>query len=281
MAHALGRPRSAAGLQRAERCAPRLRAAARAQVLAHRLGLVPIRADPAEFEERGDSDSNPSNTLCFRLRAECKRLAEPGADGEQYAGAQVLSGQLRWVPHGEQAERFSAQPPRPVHDDILIAKMRPGQVIEVECWCEKGIGRTHAKWSPVATASYRLLPHITFREPVTGEAASELKALCPMDVFDIEDVDGVPTARTARPRSCSVCRECVREPQWAERVELSRVKNHFIFSVESTGALPAERLVRDALGVLKQKTLDTIQRLKDVLAQDEEMAAGGTGGAEE
>jgi DNA-directed RNA polymerase I and III subunit RPAC1 len=28
--------------------------------------------------------------------------------------------------------------------------------------CEKGIGKTHAKWSPVCTAFYRLLPDIRF-----------------------------------------------------------------------------------------------------------------------
>ena len=27
---------------------------------------------------------------------------------------------------------------RPVHDDILLAKMRPGQAIELECHCIKG-----------------------------------------------------------------------------------------------------------------------------------------------
>jgi len=51
-------------------------------------------------------------------------------------------------------------------------------------------------------------------------------------VFDIEDVGGVGTAVAARPRSCSMCRECIREPQWDERVKLSRVKDHFIFSIE-------------------------------------------------
>ncbi|KAJ1630389.1 putative DNA-directed RNA polymerase I/III subunit [Pavlovales sp. CCMP2436] len=240
------------------------------EVLAHRLGLIPIRADPALFEERGDSDSNASNTICFRLRAECTRNTDKSTDAAPYIGSHVLSSQLTWVPQGDQATQLVADPPRSVHDDILIAKMRPGQAIEVECWCEKGIGKTHAKWSPVATAYYRLLPRITFHQPVTGAAAVELKKLCPLDVFDIEDVGGVPTATAARPRSCTVCRECVREPQWAERVNLQRVRDHFIFSVESTGAMPPERLVRDALQVLKQKALDTAQLLKDTLAQNEE-----------
>ena len=56
--------------------------------------------------------------------------------------------------------------------------------------CEKGIGKTHAKWSPVCTAFYRLLPDISV-EGVTGEQAKELKQLCPMKVFDIEDLGGI------------------------------------------------------------------------------------------
>jgi DNA-directed RNA polymerase I and III subunit RPAC1 len=271
-------------------------------VLAHRLGLIPIRADPALFEERGDNDAIASNTICFRLQQTCTRSGEPkggvgssttpggsgagtsggglgggggGGAGERYVDSQVLSSALIWVPQGDQATELEEDPPRPVHPDILIAKMRPGQEIHVECWCEKGIGRTHAKWSPVATASYRLLPRITFRQPVVEQEARELKKLCPMDVFDIEDIGGVPTATAARPRSCTVCRECVREPHWAERINLQRQKDHFIFSVESTGAMPAERLVRDALHVLKQKALDTAQLLKDTLAQGDETTAGG------
>lgn len=45
--------------------------------------------------------------------------------------------------------KFIDNPPHPVHDDILIAKLRPGQEIDLVCWCVKGIGRDHAKFSPV------------------------------------------------------------------------------------------------------------------------------------
>ena len=56
--------------------------------------------------------------------------------------------------------------------------------------CEKGIGKTHAKWSPVCTAYYRFLPDIKFNSPIKGEDAKNLKKLCPMGVFDIEDMEG-------------------------------------------------------------------------------------------
>jgi DNA-directed RNA polymerase I and III subunit RPAC1 len=68
--------------------------------------------------------------------------------------------------------------------------MRPGQEIEMDLICEKGIGKTHAKWSPVCTAFYRLLPDIQVND-ITGEDAKELKKLCPMKVFDIEDLGGI------------------------------------------------------------------------------------------
>jgi DNA-directed RNA polymerase I and III subunit RPAC1 len=55
---------------------------------------------------------------------------------------------------------FENTPVKPVHDNILIAKLRPGQVercistadykeIELEMHAVKGIGKDHAKFSPV------------------------------------------------------------------------------------------------------------------------------------
>jgi len=72
--------------------------------------------------------------------------------------------------------------------------MRPGQEIEMEMICEKGIGKTHAKWSPVCTAWYRMKPDIKFTGPdgkdvdILDDAAKTLKKICPMGVFDIEDI---------------------------------------------------------------------------------------------
>ena len=73
--------------------------------------------------------------------------------------ALVYSKDLEWVPQGNQEERFGAI--RPVHEDILIAKLRPGQSIALEAHCRKGVGKDHAKWIPVATAVYQFVPKIT------------------------------------------------------------------------------------------------------------------------
>lgn len=47
---------------------------------------------------------------------------------------------MTWVPLGNQADLFPDADFRPVHDDILIALLRPGQEIDVLMHCVKGIG---------------------------------------------------------------------------------------------------------------------------------------------
>ena len=64
---------------------------------------------------------------------------------------------------GQPDRPLSSSAPRPPphpHQDILLAKLRPGQTIQLEAHCTKGTGKEHAKWSPVATAWYRLHPEV-------------------------------------------------------------------------------------------------------------------------
>lgn len=44
--------------------------------------------------------------------------------------------------------------------------------------------------------------------------------------------------QVSRQRDCTMCRECIREPGWSEKVSLSRIADHFIFNIESVGMLP-------------------------------------------
>ncbi|EIE86232.1 hypothetical protein RO3G_10943 [Rhizopus delemar RA 99-880] len=148
------------------------------EVVAHRLGLIPILADPKEFDYMTE-DGGPTdlNTLVFRLKKKCEFNPEASPDEtdphKKYINSYVYSKDLIWEPKGNQEEKFANNPPRPVHDDIVIAKLRPGQEMEMELHCQKGVGREHAKWSPVATASYRLLPEITILEPITDSQGGQ------------------------------------------------------------------------------------------------------------
>ncbi|CAI0464035.1 unnamed protein product [Linum tenue] len=113
------------------------------EVLAHRLGLVPLKADPRLFEYLSANDTpNEKNTIVFKLHATCKR-------GERRT---VYSEELKWLPKGSELIKeagqadskpttytsftcsqdmlpeFSEDPISPSEDKIILAKLGSKQV---------------------------------------------------------------------------------------------------------------------------------------------------------
>lgn len=233
------------------------------EVLAHRIGLIPIKVDPKKLDYVVNDEETDRDTIVFHFDVECLPEIETKPNSQQgYVNETAYSSSLTWLPQGNQSEVFP-EGVKPVHDDIVIAKLKPGQRIEFEAHCRKGVAKDHTKYSPVATASYRLLPEIVLTQKITGEKAIELKNKCPMQVFDIEDLGGVSTAVVARPRDCTMCRECIRTEDWAEKVQLKRKADHFLFSVETAGSLAPEFIVRDAISILKDKSVKFLNLVEE------------------
>eukprot|EP01041_Mallomonas_annulata_P003127 gene3127-6153_t len=130
------------------------------EILSHRLGLVPIKVDPKLFDDFNPGDDpTDQNTIVFRLDVLCTQ--PPGSNDKNNEGPAytevVYSKHLEYQPQGDQEERFP-DGIAPVCPDIILAKLRHGQHIQLEAHCLKGVGKDHAKFSPCATASYRLMP---------------------------------------------------------------------------------------------------------------------------
>jgi DNA-directed RNA polymerases I and III subunit RPAC1 len=138
----------------------------------------------------------------------------------------------------------------------LIAKLRPGQEIELEAHARKGIGKDHAKYSPVATASYRLYTEIELLEPVYDELAEELVHLYEPGVFELVPSDEPGTrvqAKVCNPYACTMSRNYMRNPQLAKAIRMVRIPDRFIFSIESVGIMDPAVLLGQALSVLQGK----------------------------
>lgn len=244
------------------------------EVLAHRIGLVPFNIDPRMFEYReAGSEGSPEDTVEFELKVKCTRNPHAPKDGttpdELYRDHVVYTKHLKWIPLGSQVEIFGDKPPKPVHDDIILAKLRPGQEIDLKLHCMKGTGQVHAKFSPVATASYRLLPEIRLLRPVMDEQAERLQTCFSDGVIELDQTeDGHKVARVANARADMCSRNVFRFDDLKDAVELTRVKNHFIFSVESTGAYPPDLLVKESIKVLLSKCKMFLRELKNVKAQE-------------
>ncbi|TKX23466.1 DNA-directed RNA polymerases I and III subunit RPAC1 [Elsinoe australis] len=262
------------------------------EVLCHRLGLIPLTGSPEGFKWMGfykkpppDDDPaakaaalksgeydpamsvpNDNNTVIIDLKVECewteggKTLAKKGErDPEKlYVNSAVYAHQLKFEAVGKQKEYF-AEPNhiRPMNPDILIAKLRPNQVIHVRCHCVKGIGADHAKFSPVATASYRLLPSINIKEPILGQDAKKFARCFPRGVIELEDdaESGQKKAVVKDTMKDTVSRECLRHDEFKNKVELGRIRDHFIFSVESTGQYDSDEIFLESVKALKEKAM--------------------------
>lgn len=103
------------------------------EVLCHRLGLLPLNIDPKRMKDRRNKNQpHESDTMIFDLRVRCDRI--PGHDKDEtdprkmYYDSSVYSGMMEWVPQGDQERKFSVKRPGPVDQDILLVKLRPGQV---------------------------------------------------------------------------------------------------------------------------------------------------------
>eukprot|EP00618_Florenciella_parvula_P026015 CAMPEP_0119488184 /NCGR_PEP_ID=MMETSP1344-20130328/14043_1 /TAXON_ID=236787 /ORGANISM="Florenciella parvula, Strain CCMP2471" /LENGTH=188 /DNA_ID=CAMNT_0007523117 /DNA_START=24 /DNA_END=590 /DNA_ORIENTATION=+ len=171
----------------------------------------------------------------------------------------IYSSHLRWVPQGDQEERFP-EGIAPVHDDILLAKLRPGQSIKLEAHCQKGDGKNHAKFSPVATAAYRLMPHIKVVEPKDVDEA-------------VEAAVAAPVLGASRPRDCSMLRPLKRNEEWHESVKLQRIADHFIFKVEAVGMLTPREIVSEAFRTIREKA----ESFTQALDKHEANVPGGVG----
>ncbi|KAG5927586.1 hypothetical protein E4U42_002047 [Claviceps africana] len=255
------------------------------EVLAHRLGLIPFdggrdglhnflkwhkKPEPGEDPYAGCFDWN---TVRLELDVTCTENPD-AARGEQdplkaFHHAHVYARDIVFVPTGKQVEYFSGEDAiAPVNPDILIAKLRPRQTICLSMHMHKGIGADHSKFSPVATASYRLMPIIKILRPILGADAVKFAGCFPQGVIGLETVtseeaqeegsgyegrEGDQKAVVLDPMKDTVSRECLRHAEFEGKVKLGRIRDHFIFSIESTGQWDSDELFLESVKHMKLK----------------------------
>lgn len=229
------------------------------EVLAHRIGLIPLKVDPdmliwVDQSLPEDERFNDENTIVLTLNVKCTRNPDAPKDCTDpkilYNNSHIYARDLKFEPQGKQVETFANCPVVPCDPDILLAKLRPGQEISLRAHCILGVGGDHAKFSPVGTASYRLLPHINITEPIKGELAVKFQKCFPKGVIGINS-DGEAFVKDAR--KDTVSREVLRHEEFEGKVKLGRIRDHFIFNVESIGAMTPEEIFFKSVRILKNK----------------------------
>ena len=160
------------------------------EFIAHRLGLIPLLSEKAvemEFPYDYAGDDESVTDVHFELNTGICASAEtvdvtsndlvcydPRVAPVNYHTGESIKGKGG-------AMEFEAQAAARGPDDgpdipgVVIVKLRRGQQINMRCVARKGVGRDHAKWQPVATATYRFEPEITINEELMATLTEEEK----------------------------------------------------------------------------------------------------------
>lgn len=255
------------------------------EYIAHRLGLIPLTSIRArDFNLATECECDDSCRKCaveFEIDEMCpaNTTSKSSEDTED----------TRWVTSTALKNRSESDPlcvtVQPVHDSgdeeksnnpegIIIIKLAPGQRIHMKMLARKGIGKEHAKWSPMCSVAFRTEP-----PPVTIDL-KELNSIFATDrdtkdkivelsegLFKMEDGeyhDELDYEIPFKERRIAITQDTIRRVS-----ELVLEKGHsaasiikynkaerFEFTAETTGAISPGNALREAIKVLRNKLSD-------------------------
>jgi len=224
------------------------------EFLAHRLGLIPLTSHNANrFKNKQDCD-------CESQCKHCSVVFKIDVTNLEDEKMMITSKDIK-LENTDDMDNRVYPVEFPGEDPILVVKLGKNQSFKARMIANKGIGKEHAKWIPVAVATFqgeaiiKLDP--TLMEDLTPKLKRDFANSCPSKVYEYSEQNDV--VRVANPENCTFCQECVYKAidmKAPDLVSVTQKKDHFIFTVETNGTLRPEEIVLCALSVLKDKLIE-------------------------
>ena len=131
------------------------------EFIAHRLGLIPLVSDyasdlfvPSEYD--GEDERKTDVHMELSVRCSSEHTLDVTANHFLCQDSKIVPINYKSLDSKEQDL-----------PGVLIVKLRKNQELKVKCIARKGIGKDHAKWSPVATAVYKCEPEFYLNEDLS------------------------------------------------------------------------------------------------------------------
>lgn len=198
------------------------------EIVAHRLGMIPIPTDLEAFNFRSKCSCNgegcPSCTIMYSLNKK--------------GPCTVYSGDLE--PIGDAKFR--------IKDDLIpIVKLADDQALLIYATAELGTGKQHAKWQAAIGAGYRFFAKVEIEHAKCDLGGSCVK-VCPKGVLAKEDKRIV----AKHPEKCNLCRACV-EVCDAGVIKVTPIPSKILFRFETDGSLQAKEVLIKGLRILEER----------------------------
>lgn len=189
------------------------------EVIAHRLGLIPIYVEAGRFEQmdlfyqcQNIGTHQPLDLVNGVHCGQCQALCEIDVSNETGEIITVTDRDIRFA----EPQSFVAFSAHRECSPVPIVRLGPNQRLCVRMALVKAKGRVHAKWSPVAACP--LVPRVTLGcdrvlrlcadERTAEHVCRFLTAVCPRGCFHVTGGQLVQVDADA----CVCCDECVRTP---------------------------------------------------------------------
>mmetsp|Transcript_26738 Transcript_26738/g.50468 ORF Transcript_26738/g.50468 Transcript_26738/m.50468 type:complete len:321 (+) Transcript_26738:86-1048(+) len=256
------------------------------EYIAHRLGLIPLRYQPPDsikgkdcqevFNSHYDCvcyDRCPRCSVEFELDVAYKVTGDEDVLAPLTVTTKDLISNNEYV---QPAHFLSAEEQENSQDEgISIVKLAPGQRLKIKAIARRGINKEHAKWCPVAVATYRFWPEIMINHEqlslLTLEQKQELVDCCPDKVLELDPLTAEIRAVENAWDICTYTEDLAftqdamkKRKEDDDFVRITQSTDKFIFNVETTGALDADEVVMAALRVLKKRLNDMAQELENL-----------------
>lgn len=207
------------------------------EMLAHRLGLIPLKTPINKYKFQGEEGDKP-DYVSLSLTVEAKK-----------GFVTVYSGDIE----------SSDKEVYPISKEIEIVKLAPGEGVDIEMWAVLGRGKDHAKWSPVSVSVVRGLPVIKVLKDCSSEDDCErCISACPKEILKIEDGKLVVTNLY----ECTVCKLCEKECPDYIRVDIDE-KSSLLY-LESIGQIEIKDILLFAFDILLDRVNEFIKSLEEV-----------------
>jgi len=221
-----------------------------------------------EFELDVAYDANHQSMLQQQQQSDDEVLAAPLT----VTSKDLISNNETVAPaHFLESEQDMAQ-----DEGIAIVKLGPNQRLKLKAIARLGISKEHAKWCPVAVATYRFWPIITInneliQQNLTQEQKMEIIDACPDRILELDEATGqIVAAENAWDMATYTedlyyCQAAMkRRPEDDDYVKVEPSTSKFVFSVETTGCIDADEVIFAALKVLKKRLNYLAQELENL-----------------
>ena len=204
------------------------------EMIAHRLGLVPLVFSPKDFHFKDKHDDEKTCTDCEVVFAINKK--GPGV---------VYTKDMK-----------SSNPDvKPLYDDIPLVELFEDQKLKLDAFAYLGYGKDHAR-NQGALATYRYYATVSSTGKI--ENPEECVRKCPRHALKINGKNILIDI------SCDMCKECMKVCKPAGGIELKEDNTKFIFNIESVSGLSPQDLVLQAVDILKSKVKDFEKEAKKI-----------------